>query len=625
MNENISRTDAHKIFANLYRKKREPEHQAKVDDALTKSNDVFIRIDLIQKIDAEYDKASKKEAQAEEAKEEKKPTGNTTIKIQSLGKDTNQSATSNKIITPDEIRAEKVEKVQEKQDKTTVGILDILLGSAANISKFAKESRSLDLGLFGRKPTISKNVEKLFRSLKEDEIISTIQALKYSEQVGWRIWKPAHYNIVLNYNRFFNAFISLDSLFMDEISAEVFLGRSMKMQMYYVRMLLRADTKDIIMEKVPALIKMEAKLYSKIEPILRGLNYGLSLENQKPSLTDAIVAFHIVMNKKMITWPEIERNLGVAPIEEHKFNATPEIMKAIELANTKLANDIEAKLNIQEELDSVRKLYFTINENGKLNFDFLNGIIDDYVSHYYPENAQTPTLKTSFKTTPPKLLQLVCRDLQTIYFPIIEGYVKVDKNQIVDILVFQTGLLFPEIDKINSIIRTLDTFNRKFPSFQYSFQKFSEDLTKGTTDQIEIQLVKVLSESGDFFGKFAKKMSIVIESHMLAVEYEKMEKANDKVLATKEKVIEEIKPMQRFVPHAEARYISQNRINGKNIFEILYEMTRYLYNYAVIFKDANTVNKLSMHKKVEAELDRLYQDYERINGKKFIRKESDDS
>ena len=102
-------------------------------------------------------------------------------------------------------------------------------------------------------------MEKIFRSLKEDEIISTIQALKYSEQVGWRIWSPLVYNVILNYNRFFNALISLDSLFRDEISAEVFLGRSTKMQMYYARILNRPDTKEIIMDKIDRILESKLK------------------------------------------------------------------------------------------------------------------------------------------------------------------------------------------------------------------------------------------------------------------------------------------------------------------------------------------------------------------------------
>ena len=51
-----SRTEAHKVFASLYRKKRSPEHQQLIDDAITRSNDVFIRIDLIKKIDEDQEK-----------------------------------------------------------------------------------------------------------------------------------------------------------------------------------------------------------------------------------------------------------------------------------------------------------------------------------------------------------------------------------------------------------------------------------------------------------------------------------------------------------------------------------------------------------------------------------------
>lgn len=113
------------------------------------------------------------------------------------------------------------------------------------------------------------------------------------------------------------------------------------------------------MKKLPALIRTEAKLSSKIEPILTGLNYGLSLESRKPSLTDAIVAFHIVMTKKFVSWQEIEKTLNVSVIDERKFNATSEVSEQIELATAKLSNDIQSKINIKDELDFLRKNYFS--------------------------------------------------------------------------------------------------------------------------------------------------------------------------------------------------------------------------------------------------------------------------
>lgn len=68
MDENVSRTEAHKIFANLYRKSRSAEHQAKVDEIITRSNDVFIRIDMIKKLDEEFEKNERKERVLEKEK-----------------------------------------------------------------------------------------------------------------------------------------------------------------------------------------------------------------------------------------------------------------------------------------------------------------------------------------------------------------------------------------------------------------------------------------------------------------------------------------------------------------------------------------------------------------------------
>ena len=596
-----SRTEAHKVFATLYRKPRSAEHQKQIDEAITRSNDVFIRIDLIKKIDEEFEKKERQKFDSDEKAEKKSLTAKPVATFK-----TGQTTTNMPVV------------------ETKGGFIDKLFGGTGSISKFAKESKALDLGLFARRPTITKNVEKIFRSLREEEIISTIQALKFSEQVGWKIWTPVIYNVILNFNRFMNAFISLDSLFRDEISAEVFLGRSTKMQMYYARMLARPDTKEIVLDKVPTLIKNEPKLYPKIEPILTGLNYGLSLESRKPSLTDAIVAFHIVMSKKFITWNDIEKTLNVAPIDERKFNASPEVSKQIELATAKLSNDIQAKLNIKEESDFLKKNYFSFGEGGKISFDFLNQIIDDYVAHYYSDSQQTDILKSNFKNTPHKLLQLVCRDLQSNFIPIVEGYIKLELNQVKDVLIMQSGLFLPEIERINNILRNLDSFNRKFPSFQYTFQNLADHMLKGgTQDMIETQLLKIITDAADFFHKFANKITVVVENHLLALKHEEAGTINEKVLNAKERVIEEIKIMQRFIPFAEGKLVSQNRLAGRTVFQALFDMTRLLYNYALIFKEPSIVTRLNQGNKIESELQKLYSDYERLTSRPYVSANSD--
>ncbi|TGK01339.1 hypothetical protein EHQ53_08450 [Leptospira langatensis] len=596
-----SRTDAHKTFADLYRKSRSAEHQQKIDEVIQKSNDIFIRIDLMKKVDEEF--------------EQKKREENNNKKPEEEDKSSRTSAGSSSAKTPP-----KPVKRQTTDAGPGLGFLANLFGGNANITKFAKETGTVEVGFLGRNSKIAPSVERIFKALKEDQIISTLQALRLAESQGWRHWRPLVYNVVLNFNKFFNNFISLDSLFIDEISPEIFLNRSLKMQMYYARHLSRSDAREIILGNVPELVKKDEKLSVKLPSIISGLNYGLNLENGRPKLTDAIRAFYVVSNKKVITWDEILDSLNVPPINETKFQGAPDITKEVDTTLIKLSDDIQTRTNKKEELHGLRQRYFKIDENGKISFDFLNGVVDDYFAHHMPENMNSAAFKSSYKGMPHKLIHILLRDFQSCYTPILEGTVKIGtKNHNRDVLVIQPGLFKTEIEEINNLLRQLDAFNKKYPSFQYTFTNFNQNTSGGNTveDQITVNLLRLLSEASAFMGKFAEKINVLVENHLLAKDYEAKGQLNERVLASKEKVIEEVKVLHRFLPYYDSSMVSGNRLNGKTLEYVFVDMAQLLFNYAVIYKDKFTVNKLTAHRKLDAELTALKAEYERLSGKTF--------
>ncbi|EQA35252.1 hypothetical protein LEP1GSC047_1870 [Leptospira inadai serovar Lyme str. 10] len=598
-----SRTDAHKVFADLYRKPRSPEHQQKIDEVIQKSNDIFIRIDLMKKVDEEFEQKKREDNRRTEEDE----------KAAKQGTSTSGSSTSSK--TPPK-------PVRKTNDAGGVGLgfLANLFGGNAAVSKFAKETGTVEVGFLGRNSRIAPSVERLFKALKEDQIISTLQALRLAESQGWRHWRPLVYNVVLNFNKFFNNFISLDSLFIDEISPEIFLNRSLKMQMYYARHLSRDDAKDIILTHLPELVKKDEKLSVKLPSILSGLNYGLNLETGRPKLTDAIRAFYVVSNRKVITWEEIIDSLNVPPINEMKFQGSPDITKEVDTTLIKLSDDIITRGNKKEELQNLRQRYFKIDENGKISFDFLNGVVDDYFAHHMPENMNSAAFKSSFKGMPHKLIYILLRDFQSCYSPILEGMVKIGtKNHNRDVIIMQTGLFKGEIEEINNLLRQLDAFNKKYPSFQYTFATFNQN-TSGSAveDQITLNLLRLLGEASAFMGKFAEKINVLVENHLLAKDYEAKNQLNDRVLASKEKVIDEIKVLHRFIPYYDSTIVSGNRLNNKTLEYVFVDMAQLLFNYAVIYKDKFTVNKLTAHRKIDAELKALRDEYERLSGKPFV-------
>ncbi|MDI7207537.1 hypothetical protein [Leptospira santarosai] len=597
-----SRTDAHKTFADLYRKQRSPEHQEQIDEVIQKSNDIFIRIDLMKKVDEEFEKKKQEETKKPE---EDKPKKN--------------SATSAKTIP---------KPTRKTESNSSVGFLANLFGGNPAINKFAKESGTIDVGFLGRKLQVSVGVHNLFKFLKEDQIIATIQALRFCEQQGWRYWKPLVYNVVLNFNKLLNSIISLDSLFIDQISPEIFLNRATKLELYYARHLSREDCKDIIMTQVPELVRKDEKLVPKMPQIMAGLSYGLNLESGRPKMSDAIRAFHIVATKRMITWNEIVQQLNVPPINETKFQGSPDIIKEVETTLLRLTDDIQTRLNRKHELQSLRERYFRIDDKGRMNFDFLNLIVDDYFENHVPENMQSASMKSSFKGTPHKLMYLLLRDFQASYAPILEGTVKIgSKNQSKDVIIMHPGLFKSDIEQINNLLRLLDAFNKKYPSFQYSFATYNEHTTStvGVEDQITQNLLKLLGDAAAFMGKFAEKINIIVENHLLAKQYETSGKLNERVLVSKEKVIEEIKILHRFIPYCDSTIVSGNRLNGKTLEFAFLEMTKLFYNYAVIYKDKFTITKLTLHKKLDSELGSLTNEYERLSGKPYESKRTEET
>lgn len=55
------------------------------------------------------------------------------------------------------------------------------------------------------------------------------------------------------------------------------------------------------------------------------------------------------------------------------------------------------------------------------------------------------------------------------------------------------------------------------------------------------------------------------------------------------------------------------------------EMTKLFYNYAVIYKDKTTITKLTLHKKIDAELGSLLKEYERLAGKSYDTKRTEET
>lgn len=66
-------------------------------------------------------------------------------------------------------------------------------------------------------------------------------------------------------------------------------------------------------------------------------------------------------------------------------------------------------------------------------------------------------------------------------------------------------------------------------------------------------------------------------------------------------------------------------IKRKTLEFAFLEMAKLLYNYAVIYKDKLTITKLTLHKKIDTELASLTKEYERLAGKPYDTKRTEET
>jgi hypothetical protein len=609
---NQSRTEAHKEFAKLYRKQRSEELQQKVNEAIGRTNDVFIRIDLIKKIDEESEKLQSQERIKDRDKDEVQPH-----KIRrSL---TNEVVSSVNTLKKEDLVKET--KPVKKEEPAGNLFANLFSTSASSISDFAKQTGTLDIALLTRKPSISEAVKKIFRTLSEMEILSTITAFKYAEQIGWKIWPHLVYNIVNNFGKFFNAFVSLDSLFRDDVSVDIFLAKSQKMQMYYIRHIHQEDAKNIIFTNLMALVKQDKKLQPREREITSALEYTLNLQEKKPSFTDAICAFYIVDKKKLIQWKDIELKLRVAPIKDNQYSAPAPVMKQIILTYTKLKHDIDENVSIIKQVDNLKKMYFHLQKDGKINFDFINNIINAYIEQIYPEHVRKAELFSSLKSSPHILLQILLRDLHNTYLDLLNNFLKAkdsEHSEVKEIRTLSVDLFYADIERLLSFMRTLENFNRQYSSFQYSFQTFNKDIISGSQDPVEAQVLKLIHEAAALFGILAKKLNIIVQNHKAALVLLEKGEVSEKLQESQTKEIEELKMLPRFLPAADFLLVSKNRLNGRKIFDLYIELTSHLYNYAVLYKDRAILDELTIRNKIEAKIQAINKDYMRLTGVSYI-------
>lgn len=579
MDPSLTRSQAHRVFGELYRKERPPELQARVDEIVSETSDVYIRINRIEELD-------KKHGQKSVPSAKKRPV--------------NSNAQKNE---PAPYRKPGSEK------KT--GILASLFGNP--LSAWGSDTATLSSGFFSRTPKLTKGAQGAFNRFSEDEIMSTVRCLRAAIQYSWEDLSPEKYNTIMACYQFFNEYIKMPAVFRKTDNPSEWIRDSTTMQKYYV-ILQNYDYETVLTDDLYQWVVGNGQLNKHTKIMQKVMRDIASFEKRKPRFSDCIAALYALEKKKVHTWADVKNILKVPEPTDEKYRAPESVAGQINGKVRNLREQIHSRKEQMKEVEAIKKSYFKFDAKGKVDFSFLDPIIKDVLSRSFNQKMLTPNFLKAYKTEPHRLMYVIFRDLDLNYNPIFFAGISVhsdDGNH--DVTIFKPGVLAAELEQMEQLFRDADAFQKKHRNASLSFSDYFHILKRGGAEEAWISnFMGMAKRSNQVLRSLLGIMLTVMENHKKAEALETSGKA-EKLGRTRFIPIESPEAEARFLPYADDQIVSNSRLNGMTIKEAIADLIRLLYNYLFLYRDDELIRSLSSATNWQKEIQSMEEELKRMN------------
>ena len=623
MNQTLTKEGAHRLFGELYRYSRSPELQKQVDQIVKNNKDVFVRIKLIEDLDKKDTskvKAFRKEPVTRARNTIRGAAQNTvsgakkTDSHQALQKD----SSSRKGEEGDPSHSSEIQALRvgaAPKAKKGPGFFKRLFGGESKrIAAWGRDTHTLQSGLF--QLTLSKEAQSIFFGLNEKSIIETVKALRLAAGGIWEHVGALNYNTVIAAYQFFSEYIKHENIFSRVAEVEQWIENTIGMQKSYAQLLCYKDYKNLLLHTLPNYIGSNEKYSSLLSGLKLSMEHIILLSNQRPNLQDTITAFYVLAENRRYAWEEIEEKLGVHKAINSRFCAPQEVQALIQQRIQNLKNKHKTLEEEMQEIKLIRKKYLALKEDGSFNSNFLDHLIYDVVRRAYGEKNAVAHVVRSYKGQPHRLLFAVLRDFNVNYLPLLGSSFLVSGSDKVTetVSLFSPNVFRERIETFNQLLRTMDSYLRKYPGLSYSFPNFAKDLQRKVFDPSLEMLHRIVQQANEFFKDIVMDIQTVLNNHERAQASEGIEKGKQtqKQQQQKFKTIEEIGNQARHLPYVDAKLLSSGRLNDRTLHYAVENLATHLYNYLYIFHDS-TMHKLVYNseerkirkQKLEMQLQRL--------------------
>ncbi len=567
MEEPITKTQAYQLFGKLYNKQRPPELQKKVEEIVSRYSDIFVRIQKIKELDSQYYNTKKNEV----PKTIEKPANKNSIPIK---------------------------RAEQKN------FISILL-KGGEIPQWGEKTGTLIHGLFGLNLKLSNNVYKTFDLFEEKQIIDTIKSFAFFIQKGWDDFPPEKYNIIVTAYQFFKEYINVKSILKKFEELSSIIQQTYKMQVLYANLLLFPDFKTMLEEEYLEWLKKEKDIVNLLPNTASVIRMIANLENRRPKFTDVILSFYVLQRRKIISWEELLRELNVKKPVMNRYRAPESILKIINQKIEKLKSEIDKREESIKDINYIRNKFFFINEQGKINIEFLNNIVIQILKRQWGESRLSKDLIKNTISEPHKLLNVLFQDFDLNFINFFSSTVIIQdqRGQHLDVSIIKPILFKKELEIYSETQQELQDFLKQYKNAEFQFNHFYQNLKSKSADVIIQNFIRIINKAINFFRKMITSVRIILYNHEEALELERKGALKEAIHRTKLLPIEDLNPQPRFIPYAEFKIISSGRLNDMTIKNALEELVKDFYNYLYLYRDPITLERLSAIPRLQSEIE----------------------
>lgn len=572
MDPTLTRAAAHKVFGDLYRKSRPPELQEKVDRVIQATSDVFVRIQRIEQLDAEY-AHGKRGVETAARKVQPRPAG---------GGGTQRPV--------------------QKRPERKAGLLDAILGGG-DIGVWGKETETLSAGFLGRNLKLSKKSEEIFFQLSEDVVVATIKCFRAATRGGWQVWEPATYNAVVTAYQFFNEFINAGPLLKKTEKHESLAHDTAIMQKMYGALIQYPNYKKILTESFVKLIFESKEMAGNTDLLKQAMNFVTNLEARNPTLRNTILAFHALARKQVVSWTDLMQEYSMGKPVLTRYRAPEAVMQQIEAQIKKHENQIDLRLEEIRDIQNLKTHFFDYDSNGKVKTEFLNPIVIDVLRRIFNEKVLNEATIKTHKTEPLRLLYVILKDFDISTLYLLEGSFHIkDPGGSAEMILFKQGLWRATIDEFNAVLREVEMYYKKNRNLSFNFQNLIEILKSGHGDDEMKKFLSLVGRANRLFKAIVTNFHIIWENHQLA-RRDTSQGSQEKLARTRTIPIESFTVGKRYLPYYDHEIVSGNRWNGMTVEAVTEQLIRNMYNYLFIYRDDELLGHLSSATRLQADID----------------------